>query len=189
MRAIYDIMSAYWELNLMFHCLLWGGWVQQEDSSVTKTNVGLYGLSSERTWSCYWVTSSLQLGLSILYLASLAQSQMMWKTFASSFYVLSSATRPLQVTPLWWLWARSRRRHSVQTDCPSRQDASKVPCSTPPLPYQVTCAAFPYFLITHRSQYLIMNTAQGGDAVPLIAWQLRRAGYQKCCDCDIALLV
>ena len=47
-------------------------------------------------------------------------------------YVLSSAARPLQVTPLWWLWARSRRRHSVQTDSPSRQDASKVPCSTPP---------------------------------------------------------
>ena len=60
---------------------------------------------------------------------------MMWKTFASNnmeVYVLSSATRPLQVTPLWWLWARSRRRHSVQTDSPSRQDASKVPCSTPP---------------------------------------------------------
>ena len=65
----------------------------------------------------------------------------------------------------------------------------KSPALLPLVSYQVTCAAFPCFLITHRSQYLIMNTAQGGDAEPLIAWQLRRAGYQKCCACDIAFLV
>ena len=44
----------------------------------------------------------------------------------------------------WWLWARSRRRHFC-TDGSSRQDTAETP---PPPTYQVTCAAFPSFLIT-----------------------------------------
>ena len=138
----------------MFHCLLLRGWVQQEDSC--HKNKCWSGNSVQSGLDP--VTGSLRLcapcnsdypSCNLLHLLKVLwgkSRQMMWKTFASNnmeVYVLSSATRPLQVTPLWWLWARSRRRHSVQTDSPSRQDASKVPCSTPPRPISSHMRSFP----------------------------------------------
>ena len=84
-------------------------------------------------------------------------------------YVLSSATRPLQVTPFddfeQGRDAGTLYRQTALAD----KTLPKSPALLPPVPYQVTCAAFPCFLITHRSQYLIMNTAQGGNAEPSIA--------------------